>query len=151
EARNSEHGILCGEILHAIAPSADLLLANWEDEEPEQFLQAVAWARGRGAKVISCSLIMPSWSDGEGGGDIEERLQKLLGTGGRSGDALFFASVGNTALRHWRGSFHAGPGGWHEWRAGKSDNILAPWTTEPISIELYCRGFATYDLRIEDA
>jgi len=151
EARNSEHGILCGEILHTIAPNADLLFANWEDDQPKQFLEAVAWARSRGARIISCSLIMPSWSDGEGGGDIERRLQRLLGKGGSSGDALFFASAGNTALRHWRGPFRAGPGGWHEWRAGRSENTLGPWTTEPISVELYCRGTATYDLRIEDA
>jgi hypothetical protein len=151
EARNSEHGILCGEILHSIAPQADLLFANWEDDQPEQFLEAVAWARSRGARIITCSLIMPSWSDGEGGGDIERRLEQLVGRDGPPGDALFFACAGNTALRHWRGPFHAGADGWHEWRAGKTDNILAPWTAEPISIELYCHGGATYELRIEDA
>jgi subtilisin family serine protease len=151
EARNSEHGILCGEVLHKIAPEADLLFANWEDDQPEQFLDAVAWARSRGAKIISCSVIMPSWSDGEGGGDIEQRLQQLLGKGGPSGDALFFASAGNTALRHWRGPFHRGPGGWHEWRGGIVENILSPWTTDPISVELYSHGAATYELRLLDA
>jgi subtilisin family serine protease len=150
EARNSEHGILCGEIVHAVAPDADLLFANWEDDQPEQFLEAVAWARNRGARIFSCSVIMPSWSDGEGGGSIEQRLKRLLETRESSGDALFFASAGNTAQRHWRGTFHAGRAGWHEWRAGQSDNLLAPGTTEPISIELYCRGTTTYELRVED-
>jgi subtilisin family serine protease len=151
EARNSEHGILCGEIIHRIAPAADLLFANWEDDRPEQFLEAVAWARNRGARIVSCSLIMPSWSDGEGGGAIEQRLQRLIAAGGPAGDSLFFASAGNTALRHWYGPFHAGPEGWHQWRAGASDNMLAPWTTEPISVELYCRGAASYELLILDA
>jgi hypothetical protein len=151
EARNSEHGILCGEILHTIAPHAEMLFANWEDDQPEQFLKAVAWARKSGARIISCSLIMPSWSDGEGGGDIEQRLERLLGTSAASGDALFFASAGNTALRHWYGQFHAAPDGWHEWRGGKTDNVLTPWTAEPISVELYGHGAATYELRIEDA
>jgi Subtilase family len=151
EARNSEHGILCGEILHAIAPDAELLFANWEDDQPEQFLEAVAWARSRGAKVLSCSVIMPSWSDGNGGGIIDERLQRLLGTGTAPGDALFFASAGNTALRHWRGPFQAGPGGWHQWSTGISENVLRPWSSEPIGVELYCHGDAIYELRIEDS
>src|SRR5262245_18187399 len=64
EARDSQHGILCGEVVHALAPDAELLLANWQPEQPETFLQAVAWARGQGARVISCSCIMPNWSDG---------------------------------------------------------------------------------------
>ena len=41
EAKDSQHGILCGEVLHALAPDADLLFANWEPQHPEQFLDAV--------------------------------------------------------------------------------------------------------------
>ena len=64
EAKNSQHGILCAEVLHALAPEAELLFANWEPDHPEQFLDAVGWARKQGARILSCSLIMPSWSDG---------------------------------------------------------------------------------------
>ncbi len=49
EAKDSQHGILCGEVVHALAPDADLLLANWEPDQPEQFLNAVRWAREQGA------------------------------------------------------------------------------------------------------
>src|SRR5207253_1334343 len=45
EARDSQHGILCGEVVHALAPNAELLFANWEADEPERFLDAVRWAR----------------------------------------------------------------------------------------------------------
>ncbi len=48
EARNSQHGVLCGEVVHALAPEAELLLANWETDRPEQFLEAVRWARNQG-------------------------------------------------------------------------------------------------------
>ena len=41
EAKDSEHGILCGEVVHAVAPEAELLFANWDAEQPEQFLEAV--------------------------------------------------------------------------------------------------------------
>src|SRR5205823_2698255 len=80
-ARDSQHGILCGEVIHAIAPEAELLFANWEADRPETFLEAVRWARQQGARLLSCSVIMPSWSDGEGGGAVHERLAGVLGSG----------------------------------------------------------------------
>src|SRR5262249_16408809 len=84
EARDSQHGLLCGEVLEGLGPDADLLLANWESDQPESFLAAVHWARGQGARIISCSLIMPSWSDGEGGGPVHAVLADLLGAGERN-------------------------------------------------------------------
>jgi hypothetical protein len=72
EAKDSQHGILCGEVVHSIAPNAELLFANWDAERPEQFLEAVRWARRKGARIITCSLIMPTWSDGEGGGEVHK-------------------------------------------------------------------------------
>src|SRR5579884_636747 len=74
EAKDSQHGILCGEVIHALAPDAELLLANWEADRPDQFLAAVRWARHEGARVLSCSVIMPSWSDGEGGGPVHAEI-----------------------------------------------------------------------------
>src|SRR5262249_42389946 len=70
EAKDSQHGILCAETVHAVAPDAELLLANWEPDRPDRFLDAVRWARQQGARVLTCSMIMPSWSDGEGGGPV---------------------------------------------------------------------------------
>src|SRR5947209_13516830 len=103
EARDSQHGILCAEVLHTLAPEAELLLANWEAEQPQTFLDAVRWAREQGARLISCSVIMPSWSDGEGHGSTHETLRRLLGEDDRTGSMLLFASAGNTAQRHWTG------------------------------------------------
>src|SRR5205085_4028339 len=79
EARDSQHGILCGEVLHALAPDAELIFANWEPQHPDQFLDAVRWAIAEGAHVITCSIIMPTWSDGEGGGPVHAELNRLLG------------------------------------------------------------------------
>src|SRR5205823_14091486 len=64
EARDSQHGILCGEVIHAPAPDAELLFTTWEPDQPETFVRAVAWAKQQGARVLSCSVIMPCWSDG---------------------------------------------------------------------------------------
>src|SRR5438270_119609 len=81
EARDSQHGILCGEVVHTLAPDAELLFANWEPDRPDHFLEAVRWAREQRARVVSCSVITPSWSDGEGGGEVHRDLARLLGSG----------------------------------------------------------------------
>lgn len=151
EAKDSQHGILCGEILHALAPRAELLLANWDPDSPEQFLDAVRWARQQGAQIITCSLIMPSWSDGEGGGPIHAALANIIGKGNAAGDLLCFASAGNTAKRHWSGTFRAGNEGYHEWQVGRSSNTLTPWGCDRISVELCWQPSALYRLSVYDA
>jgi hypothetical protein len=151
EARDSQHGILCAEVLHALAPDAEILLANWEPDRSEQFLAAVRWAREQGARIVSCSVIMPSWSDGEGGGAVHESLSRLLGDGTHAGDILCFASAGNTAQRHWCGVFHADKNGLHEWVRGVTDNEVTPWGTDRLSIEMCWAGAVDYDLRVYDA
>lgn len=137
EARPSQHGILCAEIVHALAPDADLMLANWEPDRPESFLEAVAWARREGARVISCSVIMPSWSDGHGGGPVHRELARMLGAGTDPNSIVFCACAGNTAQRHWVGPFDLDPQGWHCWAPGRSVNGLTPWGAERVAVELY--------------
>jgi subtilisin family serine protease len=151
EAKDSQHGILCGEVIHALAPRAELLFANWEPDAPEQFLEAVRWARRQGARIISCSIIMPSWSDGEGGGPVNQKLGAILGKGAAPDDVLFIACAGNTADRHWSGTFHAGDNGLHEWTAHVTSNRLIPWGTDPVSVELYGHLTAEYDLHVQEA
>jgi Subtilase family len=151
EAKDSQHGILCGEVVHALAPDAELLLANWEPDRSDQFLDAVRWARQQGARILCCSLIMPSWSDGEGGGRVHKELARLLGSGGDSGDMLCFASAGNTAQRHWSGLFHDAGHGFHDWQANHETNELTPWGEERISVELCWQDKADYDLCVYDS
>ena len=151
EAKDSQHGILCGEVIHALAPEAELLLANWDPDRPDEFLAAARWARAQGARVISCSVIMPSWSDGEGNGPVHAALSRILGSGGLAGDVLCFASAGNIAQRHWSGPFRGDGEGFHEWVRGQRNNPLTPWGTEPVSVELCWQGGADYDLAVDDA
>jgi subtilisin family serine protease len=149
EARDSQHGILCGEVVHALAPDAELLFADWDSGREDQFLAAVRWAREQGARVISCSVITPSWSDGEGGGLVHHELASLLGGG--PNDLLCFASAGNTTDRHWSGTFQDAGGGWHAWKPGQRDNGLRPWSAERIHVELYGHAGARYELVVLDA
>ena len=150
EAKDSQHGILCGEVVHAIAPDAELLFANWGPEQPEQFLEAVRWARRRGARIVACSLIMPTWSDGDGGGEVHQALADALGNGDKPDSVLFMAAAGNTAQRHWGGEFHDGGDGWHEWAPGRTENRISPWEGEAPSVELCWRPGAVYELSVRD-
>jgi subtilisin family serine protease len=147
ESKNSQHGILCAEVVHTLAPDAELLLVTWEPDDPEQFLKAVHWARAQGANIITCSVIMPSWSDGAGGGRLHTDLARELGD-----NLLCFASAGNTARRHWSGPFRDGGDGCHEWKAGLKDNAIRPWGGgERVSIELYWQPGSKYQLSVQDA
>jgi hypothetical protein len=155
EAKDSQHGILCAEVIHTLAPEAKLLLANWEPEHPDQFLHAVRWACREGARIISCSVIMPTWSDCEGHGRVHEELAHILGTGEDGRDVLFFASAGNTAQRHWGGAFEEGGAGYHVWKRvdgiALTDNPIAPWGSERVSVELCCPVGAGYEVIVSDA
>jgi hypothetical protein len=151
EAKDSQHGILCGEVVHALAPDAKLLFANWEPDDPESFLQAVRWARERGARVITTSVISPSWGDGEGGGPVHAALRGILGDGQTAGDVLCFACAGNTAQRTWTGTFTDSGDGRHAWAAGVADNPLSPWGGERVSVEMVWNGPTTYSLQVVDA
>ncbi|MHB1423212.1 MAG: S8 family serine peptidase [Gemmataceae bacterium] len=155
EAKDSAHGILCAEVIHALAPEAELLLVNWEPECPDQFLAAVRWARQQGARILSCSIVMPSWSDCEGHGRIHEELARLLGSGDRADDVLFFASAGNTAQRHWSGPFEDDGNGYHVWRDAEGvprrHNVIRPWGVERVSVELCCPIHSIYEVIVSDA
>jgi hypothetical protein len=151
EAKDSQHGILCGEVLHALAPDAELLLANWDPDRPDQYLAAARWARRQGARIISCSVIMPSWSDGEGGGPVHAEFARILGGGTGPADLLCFASAGNTAQRHWSGPFRDDGHGFHGWVPGARDNALTPWGGDPVSVEMCWHEDADYDLIVLDA
>ncbi len=150
EARDSQHGVLCAEVIHALAPEAELLLANWEPDQPARFLDAVRWARTRGARILSCSMIMPTWSDGDGGGGIHAELARLLGSGEREDDLLFFASAGNTARRHWCGCFRDAGNGLHAWEGSRTENILKPFCDERLSVQLCCGPSSAYELIVHD-
>lgn len=150
EYRASQHGILCGEVVHALAPEAELLFANWEPGRADQFLAAVDWARREGARILSVSVIMPSWSDGQGGGAMHQALSARLGAGDKQSDMLCFASAGNTTKRHWFGRFDKNSEGWHQWRPGQVDNVLRPWSDDEVAVELYGRAGSVYDLCVFD-
>ncbi len=152
EFKDSQHGILVAEVVHAVAPDAEILLANWNTEEPETFLDAVKWGRDQGVRVMTCSVVMPSWSDCEGNGPAHKKLSELIGDGTKPGDPLFFSCAGNTNKRHWGGTFSANADGFHQWADGVTLNPISPWYDDRVALDLcWSDASARYKLEIVDA
>jgi subtilisin family serine protease len=152
EFKDSQHGILVAEVVHAVAPGAELLFANWDTDDPETFLDAVKWGREQGVRIITCSVVMPSWSDGEGNGPVHKRLSQLLGDGTKPGDPLFFSCAGNTARRHWSGTFAPDAKGFHKWADKVTLNPVSPWYDDRVALDLcWSDSNARYRLEVIDA
>jgi len=145
EAKDSIHGLLCAEVVHTIAPKAKIVFANWEPDQPASFLKAVAWCREQGVTIFTCSLVMPGWSDGHGGGEVHQKLAKDLD------GALFFASAGNLARRHWNGQFRGDERGLHQWQSGRTENMIRPWGGQPVSVEVTAANSSTYKISLIDS
>ena len=150
EARDSNHGVLCGEVIHAIAPQAELIFANWEPDRPETFVEAARWCREQGARVLSCSVVMPAWSDGEGGGEVHRELAGVFHVDDGRKDLLAVACAGNLAPRHWSGRFHDDGHGHHTWQDGQVDNNLTPWNDDRVSVELLGPPQARFAIEVLD-
>lgn len=150
EARNSHHGILCAEVVHAIAPDAELMFVSWQPESPDSFVEAVAFAKRAGAQIITCSVIMPCWSDGEGGGPTHAALNPVIGASNQPSDLLTVTCAGNLAKRHWAGHFINNGDDYHRWPNGSLNNFITPWGGEPVSIELCWSGNGSYLVIVTD-
>ncbi len=147
------HGVRCAEVVHALAPGAELFLANWDFHDPASFISAVKWAKAKGVQVLTCPAIQPGWSDCEGGGTVHIALKRVLGAGDRPDDLLFLAAAGDTGRGHWRGKFQKGRNGLQEWEAGDEINRLSPTGEEPggeVRVGLFCRRGSAYVLQVYD-
>jgi subtilisin family serine protease len=151
EARDSIHGILCAECIHTIAPEAELLFANWEPDHPESLVEAVRWCKRQGARIISCSTVMPGWSDGEGGGDVHRQLAEAIGAGTHRDDLLAVACAGNLAHRHWGGVCAFDKNDCHRWKDDATENRVSPWNSGRVSVEIVGNGEAPFTVEVVDS
>ena len=150
EAKDSQHGILCGEVVHALRRMPRFFWPIGNRTVPIS-----SWTRSAGpaSRVPGLCPVRSSCRAGVMAREAvpcTRRMADLLGSGREAGDLLFFASAGNTAQRHWSGTFHDGGHGFHAWQSGKEENGLSPWGTQKVSIELCWQTSADYDLYVYD-
>jgi hypothetical protein len=113
------HGTACAEIVHDMAPDADLYLANFDSLSEHG--QAVDWLVSQNVDVISYSIGWYNAGPGDGRGMVNDHVRRALGAG-----IEWVGSAGNEAQSHWEGTFSDTNGNaWHNYTAADEGNSVA--------------------------
>lgn len=94
----SDHGTACAEVVHDMAPDAEILLVNFGTDVEHR--KAVNWIIDQDVSVISCSVGWFNIGAGDGTGPICEDVKNAHDNG-----IIWVSAAGNTADTHWEGSF----------------------------------------------
>ena len=108
-ATESEHGTAVAEIVHEMAPEAELYLLCIGSET--DLAAAVAYARAQGVRVINHSMGWEGPFRNDGSGTVG-----AIVAAARASGILWVNSAGNEGDTHWTGAF-ADRGGAHAWDA----------------------------------
>ena len=93
------HGTACAEIVHDVAPGAQLYLVNFGTEV--EWANAVDWLLAQGVDVISFSAGWHVGGPGDGTGTLAEKVGDV-----RDAGVLWINAAGNSARRHWMGQWN---------------------------------------------
>jgi subtilisin family serine protease len=140
-----EHGTAVAEIVHEMAPGAELHLVC--ADSLVGLARAAAYARARGIAIVnhSVSWFNTSRGDGSGGPATPDAIAAEAGTAG----ILWVNSAGNRGQQHWTGAFtDLDADGWHEFAPGDEGNTIVlgkyeggcirlKWDDWPVSAQDY--------------
>lgn len=113
------HGTACAEIVHDVAPDADLYLAHIQTLF--DFNNALNWFLDEGVDVVTMSVGWFGAGPGDGTGSTADRINSFVA----AGDAVFFNSAGNERRSHWQGSTVDADGNdWVDFEPGDDLNEL---------------------------
>lgn len=137
------HGTACAEIVHAVAPDAEIYIANFDSTAG--FGQATDWMISQGVKVISASFGAVGTTRGDGTGTSARIVDNARAKG-----ILFAVSAGNSGDEHYSAQLADSDGnGWHEFAPGKEFLKITvgseldvrmrwdAWTGQPVNLDLY--------------
>jgi subtilisin family serine protease len=142
------HGTGCAEIVHDIAPGAELFLVKVGTNIDLQ--EAVIWLRDtQGVDVITTSLGWYNVTPGDGTGFFADLVSSA-----RTAGIFWSTAAGNDRQAHWGGSYEEGGGGYHDFDGsgqvlnyygpGDGDAYLIPEGT-PIRVYLRWDDWAIVD------
>lgn len=113
------HGTACAEIVHDIAPDAELYLAHIRSLNG--LYSALDWFIEQGVDVATMSLGWYGTGPGDGTGETNDELSAFIA----AADAPFFSSAGNERRSHWQGqSVDDNGDDWVEFSPGDDLNSL---------------------------
>jgi len=110
----SEHGTAVAEIVHEVAPEAELHLICVEDIVDLGLAKDYAVANGITIVNLSAGFYNTSRGDGSGGPDTPDGIVEA----GRDAGILWVVAAGNEAERHWSGTFAGGANTFHDFAPG---------------------------------
>jgi hypothetical protein len=113
------HGTACAEIVHDVAPGAELYLAHIRTAN--DLFSALDWMATVGVDVVTMSLGFYGGGPGDGTGTLNDRITSFTVVA----DALFVTSAGNDRRSHWQGvTVDGGGDGWVDFAPGDDLNEL---------------------------
>ncbi len=114
------HGTACAEIVHDMAPSAQLYLLKISTDVDLD--QAVSYAISQGVDVISTSLTFLNVTPGDGTGRFAAMVERA-----RAAGILWATAAGNYRETHWAGNWSDGDNdNLHEYAPGVEVNVFGP-------------------------
>jgi pSer/pThr/pTyr-binding forkhead associated (FHA) protein/subtilisin family serine protease len=148
DTSGEEHGTACAEIVHEMAPNAELFLAYYDGTGVSEG-QAVEWLMEQNVHIISHSagsVMAPM----DGTGEDAELADETAAQG-----VLWVNSAGNEAQAHHRGHFTDGDGdGLHEFPDGSEEIALQSYASE-LTVVLNWDDWSSvtedYDIYVYDA
>lgn len=114
------HGTACAEIIHDLAPDAELYLVKISTLV--DLTEAVDYLRSQNVDIISTSLGFYNVSPGDGTGTLADIVEQARN------DGIFWATAaGNDREAHWGGQFVDNDSDqWHEFASGQEVNFYGP-------------------------
>ncbi len=113
------HGTACAEIVHDMAPSAQLYLIKISTDVDLD--QAVSYAISQGVDVISTSLTFLNVTPGDGTGRFATMVERA-----RAAGILWATAAGNYRETHWAGPWVDDGDGYHEYAPDVEVNVFGP-------------------------
>jgi hypothetical protein len=114
----TEHGTGVAEIVHEVAPGAQLTLICVATEVG--LAQALAYAKSNGITVINHSVSWYNTSRGDGSGGPGS--PDAIAADARASGIVWVNAAGNDARDHWSGTFADNGSGWHLFAPGNTGN-----------------------------
>lgn len=135
----SAHGTGCAEIIHDMAPDAQLWLVNFETGVDLQ--NAVDWIITQGVDVISFSMGSYLGGPGDGTGPLCNIVKRASDNG-----IVWVNSAGNAAEEHWAGTFSDPDGnGWHNFSGTTEILLFYVYKGNPVYAYLKWNDWGTWN------
>ncbi|UCC75887.1 MAG: S8 family serine peptidase, partial [Anaerolineales bacterium] len=115
----SEHGAGCAEIVHDMAPGADMYL--YKVSTMVELSRAVDDLIAENVEIISMSLGWPIDGPGDGTGYLADIVNRA-----RTNGIVFVKSAGNEAERSWSGRYQDSGNNTHRWSQQADVNAFGP-------------------------